>query len=91
MKIVIRYFILISMIIGHIFLLFKSYSRLFKVQFFNLGQKIFHSVMLFVIPFVWYYMIKDLLEHKLEVMTKEKRDKIRERNYSQFYDGGFSA
>ncbi|WP_298510110.1 hypothetical protein [uncultured Kordia sp.] len=40
-------------------------------------QKILNSILIWLVPFVWYYLIKDLITDEIEIMTKEKRNKLR--------------
>jgi len=50
------------------------------------NKKIFHSIMIWIIPFLWYYLFKDFIISKTETMTKDKRDKLLKKESGGFYE-----
>jgi len=51
-------------------------------------QKIWNSILLWLIPFLWYYMSKDIINPDNGVMTKKKRDKLLKKDAGGFYESG---
>lgn len=50
-------------------------------------SKVFHSIMTWCIPFLWYYVFKVFIISNIETMTKEKRDKLLKKR-GGFYESG---
>ena len=44
-------------------------------------QKILNSILIWLIPFVWYYLVKDLIANDIEVMTKKRRDQLLKKHH----------
>lgn len=54
-----------------------TYSLVIYTSFhLNNKQKIVHCVMVWLLPFVWYYLFKDIYTHTNAAMTKDVRDKM---------------
>jgi len=43
---------------------------------FRFEYKIFHIVMVWLIPFLWYYLVKGFIISNMRTMTKEERDRL---------------
>lgn len=39
-------------------------------------SKVIHSICVWLIPFLWYYLFRGFIESKYEVMTKHTRDEL---------------
>ena len=39
-------------------------------------NKVFHIVMVWLIPFLWYYLVKGFIISNMKTMTKEERDRL---------------
>ncbi len=50
-------------------------------------NKKLHIVMVWLIPFLWYYLVKDFIISNMKTMTKEERDRLNGKNGS-FYESG---
>lgn len=50
-------------------------------------SKVFHSIMIWCIPFLWYYVFKVFIISNTEIMTKDKRDKLN-RKRGGFHESG---
>jgi hypothetical protein len=42
--------------------------------------------MIWVIPFLWYYLFKDFIVSKTETMTKDRRDQLLKKKSGGFYE-----
>ncbi len=51
------------------------------------SKKMFHIVMVWLIPFAWYYLVKGLIISNMTTMTKGERNKINGRK-GGFYESG---
>ena len=39
-------------------------------------NKVFHIVIVWLIPFLWYYLVKGFIISNMKTMTKEERDRL---------------
>lgn len=51
-------------------------------------QKTIHSILIWLIPFLWYYLVKDLMKTDKGPMTRSKRDKLKKDMNGGFYESG---
>lgn len=65
-------FVLSTVMILHAFFAFRYTKKILDSPRLKIPQKRINSAMVWLIPFLWYQMIKSLLEPS-EVMTKNKR------------------
>ncbi len=83
--------IIYIILIGFILYLFLNYTlnaqqRILKSALLNKSQKVFHSILIWVIPFFWFYLLEDIIVEKHKVMTKKKRDKMNSKRGGGFYE-----
>lgn len=51
------------------------------------NQKTIHTVMVWLIPFAWYFLVKDILfSVNNKTMTKTKRKKLNNKKSNDFYE-----
>jgi len=50
-------------------------------------NKKLHIVMVWLIPFLWYYLVKGFIISNMKTMTKEERDRLNGKN-GNFYESG---
>ena len=50
-------------------------------------NEILHIVMVWLIPFLWYYLVKGFIISNMKTMTKEERDRLNSKN-GNFYESG---
>lgn len=86
----VKYFLLLSGFIGYLFVSIKSQAALLKSIYFSNQQKFFHSLLIWLLPFLWYIMADDFLKPDDRVMTKPLRDELQERQAEDgsFYESG---
>lgn len=51
-------------------------------------QKILNSILIWTIPFVWYYLMKDFIRIDRRTMTKKRRDRLIRKQSGGFYESG---
>lgn len=80
-----------------LFLLFIAYvtftiyaiSKINKAKSVSDSYKLRHSILTCLIPFVWYYLIKDFLDKNNKVVTKSVREQRKKKqDIANFYEGG---
>jgi hypothetical protein len=56
-------------------------------------QKILNSILIWLLPFVWYYLIRDLIDDHPNVMTKKQRDAMLKKHHRDphSYKNGISS
>ena len=54
----------------------------------NRKQKILNTVMIWLIPYIWYQLIKNLIHPNYEIMTKTKREQLKNKKGGGFYESG---
>ena len=72
-----KYILLIILfIILHVLFTTKIQIRIIKDIILTKKQKIIHSFLIWLIPFLWYILFRKLIFHRLNTMNKNKRDKL---------------
>jgi len=62
-------------------------TQIIKGDALSKSQKVLNSILVWIIPVLWFQLIKDLLMHKTVVITKKKREQIRKKSdQAHFYD-----
>lgn len=54
-------------------------------------QKILNSILIWTIPFVWYYLMKDFIRIDRRTMTKKRRDRLIRKQSGGFYESGLGC
>ncbi|MDO6739441.1 hypothetical protein [Wenyingzhuangia sp. 2_MG-2023] len=80
--------ILYAIIVIYLIFNFFTLRKILKNKVLTSIQKLINSIMIFIIPFIWYFLISELLDDKVETMTKTKRDKLRKKKRGGFYESG---
>lgn len=80
----------LNLIILIVFLIYiyktsKMYKTIQKSIILSDRGKLIHSIMIWLIPFLWYALFKDLIEHKSRTMTKRRREKL-SKGKGSFYE-----
>lgn len=80
----------LNLIILIVFLIYiyktsKMYKTIQKSIILSDRGKLIHSIMIWLIPFWWYALFKDLIEHKSRTMTKRRRGKL-SKGKGSFYE-----
>lgn len=81
--------LLILVIIAYLYYTIRAQRRIVKSRILPNKTKIVNSILIWIIPFVWFYMMEGFIEHENIIVTKAVRDKRKKENESPFYDGGF--
>jgi hypothetical protein len=51
-------------------------------------QKILNSILIWLLPFVWYYLVKDLIDDTPKIMTKKQRDDLLKKHHRDPHSQG---
>lgn len=81
--------LLILAIIAYLYYTVRAQKRIVKSKILPTKTKIINSILIWIIPFVWFYAMEGFIEHENIVVTKAVRDKRKKENESPFYDGRF--
>jgi|GEM_PF-2371349 len=80
--------LLIALFITYlVYTIYAQYKILKSVGLDN-RKKILNSVMIWLVPFIWYFLFKELIFSDQTVMTKKKRDGLHRKN-RKGYESGF--
>ncbi len=79
-------------ILVYLYFTFKIQKKIIKTIYLNKNQKILNSIFLWIIPFIWGFLVKYLLnQNPLGTITKEQRkmdhDNFYESNIGGLYGG----
>lgn len=82
------YVIIISIILValHIIYTLKAQSVISSALVLTKKQKVINSILIWLIPFVWYFLIKDFIIIDQRIMTKKRREKLRKKEERFFYE-----
>ena len=83
-----KYIILILLFLLYLIYTINAQRKIISTINLNTKKKIVHSILIWVIPFLWYYLIKDLITIDKGPMTKRKRDKLAKQKRGGFYESG---
>lgn len=87
MTFVMRYILFITYIFGHLFYSIEGLISVLKSEFLNTFQKVFNGIMVFLLPVIWFNLIKSFLTVEIDVVTKKERDERRRKNEKPFNEG----
>lgn len=91
MKIDYKYFFLSVLFILYVVTNILITISLQKNILLTTTQKVLNGIVIWIIPFLLYFMIKDLINQKFEVMTKKQRDKLQKYQGRPDFTGGSSV
>lgn len=63
-------------------------SKIIKNRIIDVPQKIINSILVFLLPFIWYYTIKNIFDDRFTIMTKKERDYLQKREPSSHSNSG---
>lgn len=78
-----KYIFLVIIILIYIYYTLKFHSKIWNSPMLNKSQKRINIFMIWIMPFVWYYLIKGIIKPS-RIMTKKDRKKRK----GQFYESG---
>jgi len=83
-----KYILLIILFCTHILYTLRVQKKINSTILLNKRQKKLNSIMIWLIPFIWYQLIKGFIHPNPEIMTKKRRNKLIEKNGGEFYESG---
>ena len=87
-KMKLKYILLIIFSLIHLIFTYRIQKKISSNILLNRKQKLLNSVMIWIFPFVWYNIVKDLIMSDYSIMTKSKRDKLIIKKGGGFYESG---
>lgn len=82
------YLFLFIFFIAHLIYTYRVQLKINSNILLSKKQKVLNSILIWLIPFIWYNIIKGLLTVDYGVMTKSKRDKLIKKKSGGFYESG---
>ena len=83
-----KYFFFFILFIAHLIYTYRIQQKINSNILLSKKQKKMNSILIWLIPFIWYNIIKDLITVDYGVMTKSKRDKLIKKKSGGFYESG---
>lgn len=85
--------ILFLSIIGGLLIISNTLKsrKILNIQEFTIWNKAFHILMIWLLPFLWYYWNKQKYIVKTQIMTKRRRQKLLDFENSGFNESGKGA
>ena len=83
-----KYILLSILCLVHIIYTYRIQLKVNSSTLLNKKQKVFNSVLIWLIPFFWYYVVKESITIDQSVMTKSKRDQLNKKENAGFYESG---
>jgi len=84
----IKYILLLLLIGIYILNTIRAQIDIIKNEALDSKRRIINSILMWIIPFFWYFIINDLIKVDNENMTKEKRDKLLRYDENNNYRSG---
>lgn len=81
------YFVFFALLL--IYILFTGFvtKKISRSTVIHKNQKTIHIILVWLVPFIWYYLVKDILfSFNNETMTKTKRKKLNFKKSNDFYE-----
>jgi len=70
------YIFLVLIFIVYLFRTVKAQKKITQNKVLTKTQKVLNSILIWILPFAWYYIIKEMIEDDFVIMTKKKRDEL---------------
>ncbi len=86
-----KLFYISTLLITYIIQTYFYLKRIINNRVLTRSQKIMNSIFVCLLPFVWYFLIKDLIKDEFEVMTKTKRDYLQKKERGLHNQGDIGA
>ena len=85
---ILKYTFFLIIICAYLWFTSKTQIRINKNLVLTKNQKIINSILIWIIPFIWMNLIKELLNDQMEPMTRDKRKKLLKKQRGGFTESG---
>lgn len=82
------YIILGGLIYIYLYYTWYATNNILNSLLLSKNRKRLHIIMVWLLPFLWYYVFIGFIIHNTGVMTKEKREKLARKNAGGFHESG---
>ncbi len=76
--------VIVVVLIIYVIFTYKAWIYIDNNNILSKKQKLINSILIWIIPFLWFLLIKSLTNFKSEAMTKTKREELNKKS------GGFT-
>ena len=83
-----KYIFLGTLILLYVCFTIRFQNKILRNKVLTRKQKVINTVMVWCIPFVWYFFISEFIDDKMETMTIKKRKKLLKKDGGGFYESG---
>ena len=80
--------LLVILVLIYLYYTFRIQLKINSNILLSKKQKVLNSILIWIIPFIWYNLVKDLITPDDRIMTKQKRDKLIKKKGGGFYESG---
>lgn len=84
----VKYILLIILVLIYFYYTFRLQLKINSNILLSKKQKVLNSILIWIIPYIWYHIVKDLITPDDRIMTKRKRNKLIKKKSGGFYESG---